>query len=184
MRIPAVVSQKLSKRLLDVVESCPPFSGGIIGDLQHQRKKQRQYAAEWQAQAAVPEGTILRYRPFRLLELFTADEIGPAMARVRSVLPPHWGDSDDLSGIDSPTFRSGGFKSLGLLSPKRPGKKLDSSPGRAYWLLPPQVNSVHLIAHQILPAAYLITADVILTKAAEDEFRGYRCEKGSPDLIG
>ena len=172
----------ISKPLLDLVENCPPFSGGVVRHLQRERKRQRQYAAEWQAQAAAPEGTILRYRLFRLLELYTADEIGLAVARVEKVIPPHWGNRDDISGIDSPSFRSGGFKSLGLLSQKRPGKKFRSTPGSAYWSLPPQVSSVHLLAHQILPAAYLVTADVRLTEAAEERFRALQAAEYLPQV--
>jgi hypothetical protein len=182
MRIPPAVSRRIGKPLLDLAENLPPFSGGVIQHLQHERKMQRQYATQWQAQAAPPEGTILRYRLFRLLELYTADEIGSAIARVEKVIPPHWGNRDNISGIDSPSFRSGGFKSLGLLSQKRPGKKFRSTPGSAYWSLPPQVSSVHLIAHQILPAAYLVTADVRLTEAAEERFRTLQAAEYLPQV--
>ena len=182
MRIPPAVSQRISKPLLDLVENFPPFSGGIIKHLQEERKRQRKYAADWQQQSAPPEGTNLRFRLFRLLELYTADEIGPVMPRIEKVIPPHWGNDDYLTWIDSPSFLGGGFKSLGILSPRDPRKKRAAIPGQGYWSLPQDVRSVHFTAHQILPSAYLITADVFLTDAAEQSFRDLRSAPHLPEV--
>jgi len=182
MRIPSAVSQRISKPLLDLVENLPAFSGGIIKHLQEQRKRQRKYAADWQQQSALPEGTNLRFRLFRLLELYTADEIGSVVARIEKVIPPHWGSDDYLSWIDSPSFLGGGFKSLGILSPWDPRKERAATPGEGYWSLPQDVRSVHFTAHQILPSAYLITADVFLTDAAEQTFRDLRSAPHLPEV--
>ena len=59
-------------------------------------------------------------------------------------------------------------------SPKRCSSGLPQQVGmrsNPYCSLPQDVSSVHFTAHQILPSAYLITADVFLTDAAEQRFR-------------
>ncbi|MGA9389348.1 MAG: hypothetical protein WBV69_02780 [Candidatus Sulfotelmatobacter sp.] len=170
---------KYASLILDIAESLPTFSGGIVSIFQEKRKYQRESSKEDTDRSRVPDGVQVKLHSFTLLRLYLLEDIERLMASLERLFPASalgWareiiGDSDSLRGLS--------WSYIGHIVAKR--TMLFPGAVAIFPDLPSEIEHIGMEVHRVLPSLLALTfkvtlADDVSTRLARLYKRSYLSE--------
>lgn len=158
----------VARRILNFVEQLPPFSHGLIHQLQTVHEYDRKSSDECYRDTRPPENVLLSYDGCCLLELFPIEEFDRFEAGIRRLFPrSEIRDyfADFTESADQTV--AGGWSRVGTLVPRGTPSFPVAMPTEAIDL-PEYVESVEIWAHRPLPSLFVLSYHARLTKEVTD----------------
>ena len=156
------VRTRWAEIILNIAEVLPPFSGGVIADLQATRKEQRESSKRDFKNSRLPEGAHLELRRLIFLQLHTIEDFDTVNKRLLRLFPE--------TGADHPQYLRGGLDSLSGVSWATVGRIARSSQfffgGETAVMegLPAEVDHITVEVRQVLPSFFILSFGVRLTE--------------------
>ncbi len=158
----------VARRILTFVEQLPPFSRGLIHQLQTAHEYDRKFSDEYYQQTRPPEGVLLSYDRCCLFEMFPIEEFDRLESGIRRLFPR--GEIrdyfEDFSESADQTV-AGAWSRVGTLVPRGTHAFPVAMPTEAIDL-PEHVESVEIWAHRPLPSLFVLSFHASLTKEVTD----------------
>ena len=162
-----IAQVQLTKGILDCAEALPVFQGGPIARLQRFRKRQREWSVKAYERSRPPDGTSIELCHLRLLELFPIEEFDRLeQGLTRLFGPSGWDSRSHLRDFSrsAPSLSGGMMVNVGTV--RRSRSQWNPVDSWAVLELPPEVSTVQISVHKILPSIFVVAADVFLEKSA------------------
>ena len=182
--MPQKYRSKITKVVLDWVESWPKCKDEYIRSLQHEREHQREEGQKTFEETRPPVGTKLEFLAIQMIDVFQYEEFDALRINLERMFP-------DLDGFRSgepfknafeefsSTLTQGAWINIGwIYRDKKP-----MGPRNVVHLpnLPPEVTDIEVGLHQILPSIIVISYYIHLSDSTSIQLRNLQGAKYLPE---
>jgi hypothetical protein len=181
--LPKRYRAKITKAILDRVETLPKTQNPYIGSLQSDREHHREQAESTFNRSRAPQNAQLEYLTIRMVEVFQLEEFEKLRINLKKMFPDlggfHGNETfEDYFGKLGSSLHPGWWMNVGLIYRDKPrwGRNTFRLPS-----LPETVDSIQVDLHKIFPSLIAITLDIHLNSNANDTLIDLHTQKYLPE---
>lgn len=175
---------KITSIILDWVETWPKFHGGYIRSLQHRRERQREESDKTFEGTRPPENTELDFLALRMIDIFQYEEFQLLSEYINKIFPDlEIGIGNTFNSYFeefSDSLTSGWWVNIGWIY--RSNKPIGIKNSLHLPSLPPEVDTIEIALHKILPSIIVVTFDVYLNQTASTRLKKLQASKYLGDV--